>query len=377
MKINWILPRSGLKGGVKSNRLIAEAMVRRGHEVNIAYVAKPRPLPPPWRVRRFTKRMWQRLRMMRRRRHHLERSTAQLIPVRRHRIEPDDVPDADVTIATWWETREWIESWPATKGVKAYFIRHYEVHGGDPERVRATYRLPGVKLVIATWLQRLMADSFDDPDAVLVPNGVDWTQFGSEPRRKGDPPTVGLVCSSKAFKGMEPAMRALSLAREQMPELRILAFGEFPIAKHLSPPEGIEFHLRPAQERLAELYRRADCWLLPSVSEGFGMPGLEAAACRCPVVATRCGGPEDYVEHGVNGYLVDVNDAKGMADAIQRVVGLPEPEWRRMSEASYTIAQRFDWDRSARLLERALLEAVRGARPGLGPSAAPATVNEP
>ena len=36
--INWINPRPGMAGGVKSNRLIAEAMVRRGHQVNILYV---------------------------------------------------------------------------------------------------------------------------------------------------------------------------------------------------------------------------------------------------------------------------------------------------------------------------------------------------
>ena len=44
--INWISPRPGLAGGVKSNRLIAEAMVRRGHRVNIVYVDLPPQMPP-------------------------------------------------------------------------------------------------------------------------------------------------------------------------------------------------------------------------------------------------------------------------------------------------------------------------------------------
>jgi len=38
LTINWVSPRPSLAGGVKSNRLIAEAMVRRGHHVNILYV---------------------------------------------------------------------------------------------------------------------------------------------------------------------------------------------------------------------------------------------------------------------------------------------------------------------------------------------------
>ena len=65
------------------------------------------------------------------------------------------------------------------------------------------------------------------------------------------------------------------------------------------------------------------------------MPGLEAAACRCPVVATRCGGPEDYVEDGVSGYLVDVGDAEAMADRIVRVLRLNDGAVRAMSEAMY------------------------------------------
>ena len=87
------------------------------------------------------------------------------------------------------------------------------------------------------------------------------------------------------------------------------------------------------------------------------MAGLEAAACRCPLVCTRCGGPEDYVEEGINGHLVHVGDANGMAERILTVLSLDDLEWRAMGEASYAIAKRFDWDRSAEVLEAALLRA--------------------
>ena len=88
------------------------------------------------------------------------------------------------------------------------------------------------------------------------------------------------------------------------------------------------------------------------------MPGLEAAACHCPIVSTRCGGPEDYVEDGVSGFLVPVGDAVAMADAVCRVLKLPDDKWRTMSQASYNISKRFDWDRSAKILEDTLLHAV-------------------
>jgi glycosyltransferase involved in cell wall biosynthesis len=90
------------------------------------------------------------------------------------------------------------------------------------------------------------------------------------------------------------------------------------------------------------------------------MPGLEAAACRCPLVATECGGVADFVREGVNGHLVPVGDWQAMADRIERLLTRPAVEWRRMSSASHDIAREFDWDRSAELLEAFLLTLLPG-----------------
>ena len=88
------------------------------------------------------------------------------------------------------------------------------------------------------------------------------------------------------------------------------------------------------------------------------MPGIEAAACHCPIVSTRCGGPEDYIEDGKSGYLVDVGDSDKMAECIEKILKLDDDNWRKMSEASYQISLNFDWDKSAEILEKALLEKL-------------------
>lgn len=364
LRINWILPRVGLAGGVKSNRLIAEAMIRRGHSVTIAYVAGGDPWPHPWRVRQFTKRMASAWRTLGKPAHHLVQSTADLVAAPGRPVRAADLPDADVSIGTWWETIEWIRDWPESKGIKAHFVRHYEIYGGDPDRVDAVYHIDTCKLVIAQWLQRLMGERFGCPDAALVPNGVDRTQFDSAPRAKGKTPTVGFVYSPMLWKGCETAFAAIELARKEIPNLRVVCFGSSQIRRQGAPlPPGIEFHLRPGQAEIPEFYRRADCWLISSTSEGFGMPGLEAQACHCPVISTRCGGPEDYVRHGENGYLVNVGDAADMARRIVEVVSASDASWRAMSAAAYAVSREFDWDRSAELLENALVAAVDGKRP--------------
>jgi len=72
-------------------------------------------------------------------------------------------------------------------------------------------------------------------------------------------------------------------------------------------------------ERLAERLQALDVFVIPSHQEGLCIAALEAMACGCPVISTRCGGPEEFVSDGDTGYLVDA-DPKVMADTIERIV---------------------------------------------------------
>jgi glycosyltransferase involved in cell wall biosynthesis len=358
LTINWVLPRPGLSGGVKSNRLIAEAMVRRGHSVNILYVDLPASKPPIWRMRTLIRYWLGRYKTKNRQKHHLESSTANLIPVAHKPIFEKDAPDADVTIATWWETANWIKGWSESKGIKAYFIRHHELHGGKSELVAETYRFPFKKLVIASWLKKIMKHYYGDTNTSLIPNGVDWNQFNFQPRKKQLVPTIGMLYGIVEWKGADTAFEAIRLVQKKIPNLRVICFGSHPIKSGHKPPENFEYYFRPEQNLIPELYKQTDCWLLPSTLEGFGMPGLEAAACGCPVVTTRCGGPEDYVNEGHNGYLVDVGNNLEMAEGIFKVLSLEDSDWSEMSKASSEYAKKFDWDVSAGLLENALLDSI-------------------
>jgi len=358
LRINWVLPRPSLSGGVKSNRLIAEAMVRRGHKVSILYADVPAPMPPIYRVRKLIRYWLDRYSSRNKQQHHLEQSTANLRPICHQPIYQEDAPDAEVTIATWWETAHWIKEWPDSKGKKAYFIRHHELHGGDSTEVIETYKLPFKKLVIANWLKRVMSEEYGDNDATLVPNGVDWKQFNFQVRSKQAVPTVGLLYGVVAWKGVKTAFEAIRFAQTKLPNLRVICFGSHPLDSVHRLPDNLEYYFRPSQDVIPRLYRQTDCWLLPSTLEGFGMPGLEAAACGSPIVATRCGGPEDYVKHGYNGYLVDVGDVQAMAEHIIKVVTLEPKSWIQMSQNSADYVKQFDWDISASILEESLLDLV-------------------
>ncbi|KAH2775567.1 hypothetical protein KXW38_001577, partial [Aspergillus fumigatus] len=141
-------------------------------------------------------------------------------------IRNDDVPDADVVIATWWETAEWVAALHPKKGAKVYFIQHHEVFSYLPVvRCRATYKLPLHKIVVARWLKELMASEYSDSAVDLVPNAVDHAQFYADTRGKQPRPTVGFLYSRVPFKGVDVTLAALSRLHALVPGLRIVTFG--------------------------------------------------------------------------------------------------------------------------------------------------------
>lgn len=351
--INWVEGRPSMSGGVKSNRLLAEAMARRGHRVTISHLPPTPAWPPLWRVRRFAKRARAHFEPGRFR-HHLEVCEVPTNQMPKRVFDVSRIPDADVTIASWWKVWREVSAWPASKGLKIHMVRGHEIFNGPEEEVRAAYRLPGPRAVISGWLERIMRE-YGHEDIIRIPNGVKWSQFDSRPREKQAVPTVGFLASVEPVKQCRVALDAIRILQHDIPELRVVSFGQKPLPEDWELPENFSFRLQPPQEEISGLYQSCDCWLTSSESEGFGMPGLEAAAGHCPLVSTRCGGPEDYLKQGVNGYLVEIGDAPAMADAMRRIVTLGSADWRSMSEASYAIAKDFDWDRSAEKLEEALM----------------------
>src|SRR5207253_306790 len=71
------------------------------------------------------------------------------------------------------------------------------------------------------------------------------------------------------------------------------------------PLPGVIVLGRVSDEELAELYRRAWVFCLPSTYEGFGIPYVEAMASGCPVIATANQGAVEITENGRFGVLAE------------------------------------------------------------------------
>lgn len=80
----------------------------------------------------------------------------------------------------------------------------------------------------------------------------------------------------------------------------------------------VVLHGFQTRDKIAEILRRSDCFVLPSKLETFGVVYIEAMACGLPIIATKCGGPDSFVNED-NGVLIPVDDEGALISAFREM----------------------------------------------------------
>jgi glycosyltransferase involved in cell wall biosynthesis len=189
---------------------------------------------------------------------------------------------------------------------------------------------------------------------------VDLQKFTAPPRGKQTEPTVGFMYTPFLNKGSDVSIKACEIARKQLPNLKIVAFGSVAPTEELPLPAGAVFHHKVPDDQLKSIYSACDVWLFGTRKEGFGLPTLEAMACRTPVIGTPAGAAPELLSRG-GGILVPMEDPQAMAEAIVRVATLPAPAWTEMSDNAHATASRYTWEDATDQFEAVLTRVVRDA----------------
>lgn len=168
---------------------------------------------------------------------------------------------------------------------------------------------------------------------------------------------MGFMLAGQRWKGIDLAAEAALLARKRLGGLRIIVFGAYDIRDRFGLESVAEFVQAPAQDAIPGLYARCDAWLFASRYEGYGLPILEAMACRTPVIGVPAGAAPELLGGG-GGVLVPSENASAMADAIVRLTQMPDNRWREMSDNAYQTAAGYTWSDATDALERELQRAI-------------------
>lgn len=342
MRITFVLPDLHLGGGNLVVARYASGLAARGHEVT---VVAQRSVPP--NAATVLKTLLRERRLPSKPTSIVDRlANVDVRLTSATEIEQGDVlPAADILVATWWRTVEWISSAGPEKGKQLHLVQGHEVFDYLPrDRTRAVLRKSLPKVVVSKWLEGLMRDEYRAADVHLVENAVDLSEFRTVARAKNAVPTFGFVYSKSELKNSGLAVDALRVIRQEIPAVNSLSFG----MEKRHPEPWIEYQHSPSRADIADLYARCDAWLFTSVSEGFGLPILEAMASRTPVIATPAGAAPQLVDSG-NGQLVDL-DLNSVVAAL-RFCRMSNSEWTTLSNNALRRAGKKTWDSATDKIE--------------------------
>ncbi len=201
--------------------------------------------------------------------------------------------------------------------------------------------------------------------SVCAPGAPEW------PRRDGEPSAGGcllflgtlaprknlgvLLDAYERLLARDPAVPPLVLAGRITPESApiVARTHRRPLAGHVE----LAGYVDDAARR--EWYRRALVFVLPSHTEGFGLPAVEAMVAGVPVVAADRGALPEVL--GTAGRLIDPDDAEALAAVLAETLADAALR-RRMSDDGWRQAQQFTWTRTAHGIRAAWALAIEHRR---------------
>lgn len=177
-----------------------------------------------------------------------------------------------------------------------------------------------------------------------IPNPIDTRMFHpgdrAEARRQEQLPAdkrlLLFVCQrvTNVNKGMQYLIDACNRLVQQYPEMKentgvIIMGGHAEELAGQLPFESFPLGYVSDEQRIIQIYRAADVFLLPSLSENLPNTIMEAMACGVPCVGFRVGGIPEMIDHQKNGYVAAYKDAADLAHGIRWT--LDEADGERLS----------------------------------------------
>jgi glycosyltransferase involved in cell wall biosynthesis len=239
-------------------------------------------------------------------------------------------------------------------------------HGRD---VRNVGSIPGVAaltrrvvgrasavIAVSDYLRRELEAKLSEArgKTVVIDSGVDLERFSPSQATRCHLDSPAFLCIGSLTERKNVVRLADAFAR--LGEGSLTFVGDGPLRGELEGRERVQVVGRVPHDEIPGWIASADVVCQPSLIEPLGQSLLEAMACARPVVATRIGGPPEFVPPDA-GVLVDPTDRDSLEHGLRVAAGLPRP-----NEAARAAAAEHDVTRQAGRIEELLARAVRDRR---------------
>lgn len=179
-----------------------------------------------------------------------------------------------------------------------------------------------------TTVSSYMAKSLEEKYEVkcdILPNQVDINSFQKK-KKKSDQLNLVIVSAFRKGKHVDHAIMALKklVDAKKLDKVMLTIIGEgmdnYYVDKchELGMDKYVDFVGRKNKNEVASIVSQSDILIITSEKETFGIPGIEALAAGVPVISSKCGGPEEYIDEAC-GKLYEVGDTEALSKAILEV----------------------------------------------------------
>ncbi|MEP6911064.1 MAG: glycosyltransferase [Actinomycetota bacterium] len=231
-------------------------------------------------------------------------------------------------------------------------VRNIGAYPGIAATTRYVARRASSLVAVSDYLRRELETKIPEArgKTEVVDCGVDLELFkGSAPQTQNGPV---FVCVGSLIERKNVVRLADAFARLETG--RLVFVGDGPLRSELEGRQNVEITGRVPHDQVPRYLAESTVLCQPSTIEPFGQALLEAMASERSVVATKVGGPPEFVPPEA-GILVDPLDIAALADAMRRAAALPSP-----NQAARAAAAEHDVRRQAEKIESILERAARG-----------------
>jgi len=235
-------------------------------------------------------------------------------------------------------------------------VRNVGAIPGLATLTRRVVRRASTVIAVSQYLQRELETKIPEArgKTEVVDSGVDVTRFALAPRAAANGDGPGFLCVGSLSERKNVVRLAEAFA--DLPCGTLTFVGDGPLRARLEGRERVRLAGRVPHAAVPGLVAAADVVCAPSLLEPFGQSILEAMACGRTVVATRVGGPPEFVPAAA-GILVDPLDIRALRLALEQASTFPTPNL-----AARDAAEAHDVRLQAERVEAILLRACRGPR---------------
>jgi len=202
----------------------------------------------------------------------------------------------------------------------------------------------------------------------VVSRGVDTKLFNISKRDTSLRSSWGATDNTKVLisvgrmapeKNLDQVLKTYDALKSTGQAFKLVMVGDGPLKEQFQKryPE-IIFPGMLSQTNLAAYYASSDLFIFPSQTETFGNVTLEALASGIPVLAFDCAAARDWVQTGVNGWLIAENNPEGFAAQAVTVFNSKDL-LDQITQSTRQQVVHLDWDQIAEQVESVFWDAIR------------------